>query len=501
MHQLLFQWHLAMSKTRVRMAKRIGRRHALAAPRGSAKTTVASLLLVLHDILYSREHYVLILSATERQAQQRLAEIRRELLHGPARHWHGAPLDINTHQLQIGTTLIQAAGAGSELRGLNHHGWRPTKIILDDAESSRAANSPTHRLRLLDWHAQVVEYLGDTYTNHLAIGTILHRQSLLATLINRPDYQGHTARSILRHPDVTQPLWDQWRAILLDPTRPDPRAEARAHFLAHRQAMERGAEVLWPEREDYEELMAQLTIGGRRAFQQEKQNNPIGPDDALFDPSVILRANREGDRLHIHTGCERATHLRTLPIHGTEKRAAYLDAALGKNNRQGDFAALAVVLQLHDGTLLLERLEARRLPPTAQIHRLFDLHAQNTIHRLAIEATGFQELLLLPFDEERRRRAQNALPADLNAEPHHPRHSKFNRIAALEPLLANGTLIAASDGLDPEFWDELHHWPRSTHDDALDAVAGAVSLFHQDAQKTKIRFDSYEHQSRIPSGF
>src|SRR5690606_41735477 len=56
-------------------------RLALAAPRGSAKSTVASLILTLHDIVYEREPYILLISATKRQAQQRLAAIRKELTH------------------------------------------------------------------------------------------------------------------------------------------------------------------------------------------------------------------------------------------------------------------------------------------------------------------------------------------------------------------------------------------------------------------------------------
>jgi len=55
------------------------------------------------------------------------------------------------------------------------------------------------------------------------------------------------------------------------------------------------------------------------------------------------------------------------------------------------------------------------------------------------------------------------------------RRSKVERIAALEPLAANGWL-AFSDTLPEEFWRELQAFPRGDHDDALDALEGAVSL-------------------------
>ena len=49
------------------------------------------------------------------------------------------------------------------------------------------------------------------------------------------------------------------------------------------------------------------------------------------------------------------------------------------------------------------------------------------------------------------------------------------RIATLEPLIANGWRRLAS-GLPEPFWSQLETFPRGEHDDALDALEGAVSL-------------------------
>lgn len=474
LHGKLFAWHRRMGEKR--LAERRGLRHALAAPRGSAKSTIVSLVLPLHDLLFHRERYIVLLSATERQAVQRLRGIGRELGRFPV-----SPGRLTNRFLEYGECRVEAHGSGTELRGISHNGWRPTKVILDDAEGSRCATSARARSRLIEWFAEIVEYLGDTYTHILAAGTILHEQSLLATLTGREDFTGHRARSVLRHAPPGD-HWNVWKSLLRDVNDENRRETARRYFLRHRKEMERGSRVLWPEKEDYEELMAQLTLQGRRAFMQEKQNTPLGPEDALFDTAAALRAEEHDRELVL------LSHGRVLRRHGVGwaegRRFGYLDSALGKKSpsRAGDFAAVATVLVLPDGTFLLEHLLARRCGPSGQIKLLFDFHARRPWELLAIEGTGFQELLMLPFEEERKRRHRAGKRADLPVKLVHPKKQKQVRIAALEPLLQSGLLILSAN-LDEEFWEELAAWPRGDHDDALDAAAGAVQLARESTGK------------------
>lgn len=486
-HRVLFDWHREMG--REPLPGRRGLRHVLAAPRGAAKSTVASLILPLHDLLFRRERYIVLLSATERQAQQRLRAIRSELLAGEAAHWlamlpDGAEPRLTSSSLTAAGVQIDAFGAGTEIRGIGTNGFRPTKILLDDAEASRTADSPRAREKLADWFGEVVEHLGDRYTHMLAVGTVLHEKGLIASLLQRPDFVGHRARSIERF-SPREDLWGEWRRRLMDFNDPARRASARDFFESQRAPMTDGTEVLWPEKEDYEELMAQLTLQGRRAFYQEKQNTPLGPEEALFEPARALRAVCDGSALVLQTVGGEAVR-RVADWATVARRFAYLDAALGKGRSQskGDFAALAVVVLLPDGSLVLESLWARRASPTEQIRRLFDLHEKAPFERLAVEGTGFQELLLLPIEEERKRRRADGRRADLPVEPVHPKRTKSARIAALEPLLANGTLALAPD-LDEEWWEELSTWPRSRHDDALDAAAGAIELVRSGSAGTQ----------------
>ncbi|MBN1865758.1 hypothetical protein JW916_00555 [Candidatus Sumerlaeota bacterium] len=279
------------------LAARPSRRLAIAAPRGSAKSTFKSLIFPIHAALYRREAYVAILSATLKQARQRLRNIKAEFdanagLRRDYRNEIRNRKAWTANGIEINDVRIDAFSAGTELRGISHRQWRPTLVLLDDVEDSQAVRSPEQRERLMDWYNEVIENLGDTYTAVEIVGTLLHPDSLLSNLLKRPDFEARTFRSIERFADRTD-LWEQWRGFYtsLD----DPRREetARRFFNLNRAEMLRGTRVLWQAREDYYELMRQMTTMGRHAFFKEKQNEPAAVQDAFFDMSRVVRFRLE----------------------------------------------------------------------------------------------------------------------------------------------------------------------------------------------------------------
>jgi predicted phage terminase large subunit-like protein len=511
------------------LSKRMGRRLAIAAPRGAAKTTLISLILLLHDILYSRERYVIILSATLKQATRRLRNLRAELIGNADLRWmYGDELakrgEFRSQSLEINGVQVDAFGSGAEIRGLSHGPWRPTKILLDDVEDSEAVESAAQREKLSDWFHEVVDNLGDTYTHILAIGTLLHPESLLARLLARPDFDGRRYASIesfSARPD----LWAEWQRIYVDLANPRRVARARRFFNRHRDAMLQDTRVLWSEKEDYYDLMVQQVTRGRRAFYQEKQNEPLSAASAVFDAEAVRRFARLGPELRVYLprgsshgsdpasadgvpscsslageSSERVVAMESLRVVG------FLDPALGRGSGErrgrgvaGDFAALAVVGIDPAGGLFLLELWVKRASPTEQIRAAFDMHERWSFAAFGVEGNCFQELLRFPLEAEGKRRRSEGRPADLPVIMVTHRRNKIERIAALEPLLANGWL-AVSDSLPEEFWRELQGFPGADHDDALDAVEGAVALARQGA-RTGIRSTTRSAESdRGPGG-
>ena len=269
------------------LPEREGRRLALAAPRGSAKSTVHSLALPLLDIVLGRERYILIISATTAQATARLRGIRAELSRNSALRrcfpdetaarelWSRRAVCVNGVQ-------VEGHGAGVELRGLSHGEYRPTKIILDDAEASARALSPRGRRMVEEWYNEVVEHLGDAYTHIEVVGTVLHPDSLLSRLLKRADFGARLHRSVVAW-SPARDEWDEWRAILLNPENPDRVASARQYHLARAARMDAGTRVLWRAREGYPALMEQLALQGQASFFKEKQNAPFAAEGRVFD--------------------------------------------------------------------------------------------------------------------------------------------------------------------------------------------------------------------------
>ncbi|MFW6303955.1 MAG: hypothetical protein ACOC2L_04970 [Candidatus Sumerlaeota bacterium] len=288
------------------LRRRHARRLAVAAPRGAAKSTLKTLVFPIHATLYGLERYITILSATLKQARQRLHNIKTEFEANEILRRYYRPEIARRgtwtrSAIEINDVRIEVFSAGTEIRGLRHGPWRPTLIVLDDIEESDSVRSPEQRRQLFNWYNEVIENLGDSYTVIEIVGTLLHPDALLARLLERPDFDARVYRSIEQFAK-REDLWDEWRDIFATLDDPDRLDSARAYFNAHRADMLRGTRVLWQDREDYYDLMCQLTTKGRRAFFKEKQNEPGGGEDAFFDMERVQTFDLRGEALVLEPG-------------------------------------------------------------------------------------------------------------------------------------------------------------------------------------------------------
>jgi hypothetical protein len=97
-----------------------------------------------------------------------------------------------------------------------HHQHRPTLIVLDDVENETEVRSAEQRLNKLEWFNKAVLKAGSSLTNIVVAGTILHYDSLLATLLSPAKSPGWTTR---KYQAVTswaqnQDLWERSHALL-----------------------------------------------------------------------------------------------------------------------------------------------------------------------------------------------------------------------------------------------------------------------------------------------
>lgn len=302
-----------------------GRRLAIAAPRGHAKTTVVSLAYVLWCLLYRKEMFILIVSATREQAVQILADLTRELKGNPrliedfpeicepliagrslplgsdcasgrgtsvGSRGGGGGVRVRGHHLVLpNDACVRVLGAGQGVRGMKHRQHRPSLIIGDDLEELEPTLSDEQRRKTLDWFNKTLLKAGNPQTNVVVVGTILHYDSLLANLTQELPQRGKAAGwdgKVYRAVEsfsMNPSLWEQWEAIRfgLEENKERSGVEASRHFFhTNRVQMLEGTKVLWPEVEPYERLMEIRADEGRSSFQSEKQNEPLDPEKCLF---------------------------------------------------------------------------------------------------------------------------------------------------------------------------------------------------------------------------
>jgi len=91
-----------------------------------------------------------------------------------------------------------------------------------------------------------------------------------------------------------------------------------------------------------------------------------------------------------------------------------------------------------------------------------------------VESNGFQAMLLDEINRTRLERRRAGKVFGMRTKAVTTTKNKNERIAALEPLLANGWVRAVS-GLDRGVLDDqLASWPNGRHDDAVDALVAAI---------------------------
>ncbi len=462
-------------------------RRARAAPRGSSKSTLATLIKPIHDICYGLERFILLISNTADLAAQKLKDIRAEILANDdlARVYGLRFPKKNPGETQFlvlseaGETLFMAFGRGAQIRGVRHGAHRPTKIVLDDVEHSDEVYNERIRAKTAAWHREDVSKVGDTETNIEFVGTSLHRQSLLEELLRNPAYDGKKYKSVIQW-SQRQDLWDKWTQLYTNIDDPQRLANSEAFYEQNKVEMLKGTKVLWPEKEDYLALMKEMIEIGKRSFFKEKQNDPQGSDSKLFEK---IHWYREVEDKMWGRGLQIESTGAFIPWRDVQHRAVgAIDPSTGqakaKKGSLGDFACLLTGLQDHKGRLFVHSDWTRREPPTKQISSIFDHHDKWEFEKFGVETNLYRGLLLPNIVDERKVREKAA--GKILKLPFYEidqTENKDGRIHRLEPKVTHGWILF-NRALSQDFQTMMEEYPHSDHDDGPDTVEMLWNLVH-----------------------
>jgi predicted phage terminase large subunit-like protein len=273
-------------------------------------------------------------------------------------------------------------------------------------------------------------------------------------LHDNPGWTSRVFRSIEPWPE-RMTLWQQWESIYTDRHTPRAAQAARAFYDANRPAMDAGAGVLWPQREDLYTLMCMRVESGRSAFEREKQNSPTSPEmcewpEEYFDEGIWFDVWPAGLAVKILA----------------------LDPSKGADSRNGDYSAFVRLGVDRQGVLYVEADLARRPVPQI-IADGVEHYRQFGPDGFGVEANQFQELLAGLFDAEFRRQGM------LGVHPWliHNELNKLVRLRRLGPYLAARRLRLKNDSPGTRLLlDQLRQFPTADHDDGPDALEMALRL-------------------------
>ncbi len=161
--------------------------------RGSGKSTIMTMSYPIWAVLGKQQKkFVLIASQTQYQARVHLMNIKRELESndllkndmGPfveqREEWGSTSLYIPKYNARI-----TAISTEQSVRGIRHGRYRPDLIIADDVEDMASVKTREGRNKTFDWYTSEIIPAGDTNTKRIAVGNLLHEDSLLMRLRER----------------------------------------------------------------------------------------------------------------------------------------------------------------------------------------------------------------------------------------------------------------------------------------------------------------------------
>lgn len=411
---------------------RLGRFTLIMLPRGFAKTTIAGVAFSIYEVVYQLLKFMIYVSEAGPHAVMQLNNVKHELSTNEriikvfgnlkpdkqaAEKWTDGFFETTTG------VAIAARGRGAQIRGLLHKGNRPQKIVVDDVEDEESVSTVEQREKTSKWaFGSLLPALPALDpTAHLdALGTLLHRESLLSKWMKDPRFT-----------------------------------------VVKMGARDVDGKCLWPENMD-EEKLAQTKEAYRRAgvlslFWLEYFNEDRPEESQKFKKEYFRYAAPTGPLV----------------------KAIYLDPAISEKET-ADFRVITVVgISEENGYFYVcDSWRSNSAQPHEMVLKFFEMAKLHRPRYHGFESNSFQAALKTTFREQMFRQKYWFEPIPIT----HTK-SKASRIdGILQPKYASGSVIHMREF--PELEAQLMDFdPKmmSGKDDDMDSLCGAIELLDPSA--------------------
>ena len=416
------------------------RRVLIAAPRGTAKSTVTTLIYPLWRVAFKKSDedlFIVIVSESQAQSINFLSRIKYHLIHsdrfkevfgdmGPntARRW------THTDIVLANGTRIIAVGTGQRVRGFIEGDTRPNLIVVDDFESELNAYTPEARAKNRKWMTEaVIPSLSDEGKIAM-IGTVISEDCFLYWA------KESSAWEVL------------WYSIWNDKE-----------------------ESIWPERFPKERILQIKdefsSVGNINGFYQEYMNIAQSPEDAPFQPDWIKLHSYEYKRVDGQNVLVKNEGLENEKIKPVEIYTG-VDPASSLSAR-ADFFVIATIAIDNDNNKYVIDIYRDKISPAKQPQKIIDIYKKFKPRRIKVETVGYQEALRTAVRELMREEEIYIPGLESGVKP---RNSKSERLLSLVPLFAKGTFYFKPEHMIAQ--QEFLSYPKGKHDDIMDAIWTAL---------------------------
>ena len=344
-------------------------------------------------------------------------------------------------------------------------------------------NTPEQRRKLKGWFDKAVSKAGDTYTDIMYIGTILHYDSLLSNTLSNARYRTKKYRAVISEA-TNQGLWDEWERIYTNLFDEDHRENARTFYEANEAAMLEGTEVLWEEKFTYYDLMEMKVSEGIASFNSEMQNDPVDPDNAVFNEEWF--DYYEPEQVDFRKP--------NFILIGAN------DPSLGKNKKSDTSSIISLAVDIKTGYMYVVDASVERRKPDVIISDIFEIHKRYVrdygkgFHKFGVETVQFQHYFKTVMENRSRE-----LGLYIPFEEIQSVVNKYLRIESLQPLIKNHYI--KFNRAHKQLIRQLTEFPMGRCDDAPDGLEMAATLAKTVKGSTRTEYRSIlRRRSRFRKG-
>lgn len=434
----------------IKAANRIKRnpqaREILMWARGHAKSTHSNILIPLWLKIQDANSFrvMVLVGKSQDNAITLISDLQAELEHNQ-RYIHDFGVQLKYGSWEEGRFVSKderafyALGRGQSPRGLRYRQYRPDYIVVDDLDDDELCRNPARVEKMYDWLLEALFGSMDMGRGRFVmVGNLIGKYSVLAKL-----------------------------------------SENKAFSVMRINALDKNNKPSWPQKYSIDDIRTMVDTLGYRKSQKELFNNPI-TEGAVF----------KQEWLH---------WIKPLSLSKYKHIIAYCDPSF-KNSSTADYKAIIVVGSTGNELHVL-RAFVRKCSITEMVRWFFDFHLSlpdNVVVEYYMEANFAQDLILDEFDKEGQASGVLLpLRKDTRKKP-----DKFARIEAVSPLFERGIIklnIREKDNPDMQaFVEQLLAFEKGSrvHDDAPDALEGAVYLLSRNMRKATTNYIITRRETR-----